>query len=123
MHRKEFIKNTSLAAAGITILNFPVFGKTAPSNKVVIAVMGVNGRGGFHAESFSKLPNVEVGYICDVEENAIAKCMKRFATADKKPIVIKDIRELLNKKDFYGLSIAAPDHWHTPATLLALAHR
>ena len=122
MHRKEFIKNTSLAAAGITILNFPVFGKNAPSNKVVIAVMGVNGRGNFHAESFSKLANVEVGYICDVEEIAIAKCMKGFATADKKPTVIKDIRELLNKKDFDGLSIATPDHWHTPATLLGLAH-
>ena len=122
MKRREFIRDTSLTAAGITILNFPVFGKNAPSNKVVVAVMGVNGRGTFHAESFSKLPNVEVAYICDVEENAIAKCMKSFATADKKPAVIKDIRELVTKKDFDALSIAAPDHWHTPATLLGLAH-
>src|SRR5712671_1107493 len=122
MLRKEFIKNTSIATAGITILNFPVFGKNAPSNKVAVAVMGVNGRGGYHAEAFSKLANVEVAYICDVEDNAIAKCMKSFANADKKPTVIKDIRELLNKKDFDGLSIATPDHWHTPATLLALSH-
>lgn len=121
MLRKEFIKNASLTAAGVTILNFPIFGKNAPSNKVVVAVMGVNGRGAFHAESFSKLADVEVGYICDVEDNAIAKCMKSFATADKKPAVIKDIRELLNKKDFDALTIAAPDHWHTPATLLAVA--
>ncbi|CAN5282904.1 Gfo/Idh/MocA family oxidoreductase [soil metagenome] len=122
MNRKDFIKNTTLATAGVTILNFPVFGKKAPSNKVVMAVMGVNGRGNFHAESFSKLPNVEVAYICDVEDNAIAKCMKGFATADKKPTVIKDIRALLDKKDFDGLSIAAPDHWHTPATLMGIAH-
>ena len=122
MLRKEFIKNTSLAAAGITILNFPVFGKNAPSNKVVVAVMGVNGRGNFHAESFSRLANAEVAYICDVEDNAIVKCMKGFATADKKPTVIKDIRELVNKKDFDGLIIAAPDHWHTRAALLGLDH-
>ena len=80
------------------------------------------GRCIFHAESFSKLPNVEVAYICDVEDNAIAKCMKTFASANKKPIIIKDIRELVNKKDFDALSIAAPDHWHTPATLLGVAH-
>src|SRR5258706_4465868 len=122
MQRKVFIKNAGLATAGITFLNFPVFGKNAPSNKIVVAVMGVNGRGGYHAEAFSKLANVEVGYICDVEDNAIAKCMKSFATADKKPTVIKDIRELLNKKDFDALTIATPDHWHTPATLLALVH-
>jgi predicted dehydrogenase len=87
-------------------LIFPVFGKNAPSNKVVVAVMGVNGRGGYHAQGFATLANTEVGYICDVEDNAIAKCMKSFEKADRKPTVIKDIRELLNKKDFDALSIA-----------------
>ncbi|MEI9947243.1 MAG: Gfo/Idh/MocA family oxidoreductase [Chitinophagaceae bacterium] len=122
MDRKDFIKKTSIATAGVTFLNFPVFGKNAPSNKVVVAVMGVNGRGAYHAESFSRLPNVEVAYICDVEDGAIAKAMKPFATADKKPTIIKDIRDLVNKKDFDGLIVAAPDHWHTPATILGVTH-
>ena len=72
MKRREFIRNTSLTASGITILNFPIFGKQAPSNKVVLAVMGVNSRGAYLAKCFSQLPNVEIAYICDVEENAIA---------------------------------------------------
>jgi predicted dehydrogenase len=122
MNRRRFIRNSSLATAGVTILNFPVFGKNAPSNKVIVAVMGVNGRGAFLAESFSKLSNVEVGYICDVEEKAIANGMKAFATAARKPTVIKDIRELVNKKDFDGLIIATPDHWHAPAGLLGISH-
>jgi len=122
MNRKEFIKNTSLATAGITILNFPVFGKNAPSNKVVVAVMGVNGRGAYLAECFSQLPNVEVGYICDVEEKAIANGMKPFANAARKPIVVNDIRELVNKKDFDALLIATPDHWHAPAAILGVTH-
>ena len=43
MKRRDFIKNGTLAtAAGIQILNFPIFGKAAPSNKVILAVMGVN---------------------------------------------------------------------------------
>lgn len=122
MNRRKFIRNSSLATAGVTILNFPVFGKNAPSNKVIVAVMGVNGRGAFLAESFSRLSNVEVGYICDVEEKAIANGMKAFATAARKPTVIKDIRELVNKKDFDGLIIATPDHWHAPAGLLGITH-
>ena len=122
MNRKEFIKNTSLATAGITILNFPVFGKNAPSNKIIVAVMGVNSRGAYLAECFSQLVNVEVAYICDVEEKAIANGMKPFANAARKPAVIKDIRELVTKKDFDALIIAAPDHWHAPAALLGITH-
>ncbi len=122
MDRRKFIKNSSFATAGITILNFPVFGKNAPSNKVVIAVMGVNSRGAYLAESYSKLPNVEIAYICDVEEKAIQNGLKPFSNAARKPQVVKDIRELVNKKDFDALVIAAPDHWHTPAAILGVAH-
>jgi predicted dehydrogenase len=122
MKRKDFIKTTSFAAAGITFLNFPVFGKNAPGNKVTLAVMGVNSRGNYLAELFSTLPNVEIAYLCDVEEKAIANGLKPFANATKKPTVIKDIRELVKKKDFDGLLIAAPDHWHAPAAILGVTH-
>lgn len=122
MKRREFIRDTSLATAGITILHFPVFGKLAPSNKVVVAVMGVNSRGAYLAENFAKLENVEVAYLCDVEEKAIANGLKPFEKAARKPVVIKDIRELVKKKDFDALVIAAPDHWHAPATLMGMAN-
>ena len=61
MERRNFIKNSSFAAAGgLTILNFPVFGKNAPSNKVIVGVMGVNSRGAWHCEKFSQIPGVEL---------------------------------------------------------------
>jgi len=122
MNRRDFITSTTLATAGITILNFPVFGKNAPSNKVVAAVMGVNSRGAYLAECFAKLTNVEVAYLCDVEEKAIANGLKPFTNATKKPAIIKDIRDLVNKNDFDALIIAAPDHWHAPAAILGVTH-
>ena len=122
MKRREFIKDASFAGAGITFLNFPVFGKNAPSNKVYLAVMGVNSRGAYLAENFAGLPNVEIAYLCDVEEKAIVNGLKPFANAAKKPTVINDIRELVKKKDFDGLLIAAPDHWHAPAAILGVTH-
>ena len=122
MHRRDFVKNASLATAGITILNFPVFGKMAPSNKVVLAVMGVNSRGAYLAESFAKLQNVEIAYICDVEDKAIQNGLRPFAQADRKPAVVRDIRKLVALKDFDALVIAAPDHWHAPAAILGLTN-
>jgi predicted dehydrogenase len=121
MDRRKFLKQTTVASAGITILNFPIFGKNAPSNKVVVAVMGVNSRGAYLAECFSQLPNVEVGYLCDVEEKAIQNGLKPFANK-KKPAVVKDIRKLVEQKDFDALIIAAPDHWHAPAAILGVSH-
>ncbi|MBC7888446.1 MAG: Gfo/Idh/MocA family oxidoreductase [Ferruginibacter sp.] len=122
MHRRSFIRNTGLATAGLTVLNFPIFGKNAPSNKVVVAVMGVNSRGNYHVKSFSGLPNVEVGYICDVEDKAIAKGFAAVKEGAKKPTLVKDVRELVTKKDFDALLIAAPDHWHAPAALMGVAN-
>ena len=123
MERRKFIKNSSLATAGgLTILNFPVFGKEAPSNKVVIAIMGLNGRGSYHAEKFSGIPGVEVAYLCDVEEGAIKKGLKAVNNSAKVPTVEKDIRKLVTKTDFDALVVAAPDHWHAPAALLAVSN-
>lgn len=122
MQRRTFIKNTGLATAGITFLNFPVFGKNAPGNKVIVAVMGVNSRGAYLAKSFAGLSNVEVAYICDVEEKAIQNGLDAMKEVSRKPIIVKDIRELVAKKDFDALIIAAPDHWHAPASILGVAN-
>jgi len=120
--RREFLRTASLATAGVTILNFPIRGKMAPSNKVVVAVMGVNSRGAYLAKSFSQLPNVEVAYICDVEEKAIQNGLAALKEAPRQPTVVHDIRKLVLQKDFDALVIAAPDHWHAPAALLGAAN-
>lgn len=124
MKRRDFLKAGTMAGvgAGITYLNFPVFGKNAPSNKLVIGIMGVNSRGAWHAQVASKLPNVEVGFLCDVEDGAIKNGLKGISSKQaRKPEVIKDIRKLLERKDMDAIMIAAPDHWHAPAAIMACA--
>src|SRR5664279_4817083 len=122
MERRKFIQQTGTAAAGITILNFPVFGKNAPSNKVIVAVMGVNSRGAYLAKCYSELPNVEVAYLCDVEDGAIQNALAAVKDAKRKPVIQKDIRKLVAQNDFDALIIAAPDHWHAPAAILGVQH-
>ncbi|HZF64354.1 MAG TPA: Gfo/Idh/MocA family oxidoreductase [Chitinophagaceae bacterium] len=118
MQRRDFVKNISIASAGLTICNFPIFGRNAPSNKVVVAVMGVYSRGSYLAQSFAQLPNVEVAYLCDVEDKAIQNGLDAMKNVQRKPTVVKDIRLLVKQKDFDALIIAAPDHWHAPAAIL-----
>ncbi|RYY57383.1 MAG: Gfo/Idh/MocA family oxidoreductase [Chitinophagaceae bacterium] len=122
MKRKDFIRKAGALGAGITILNFPVFGKNAPSNKVVLAFAGVNSRGNYLAECFGQNPNVEIAYICDVEDAAIAKGLDKCKNFARKPTVIKDIRKLVQQKDFDALVVATPDHWHTGAAILGATH-
>ncbi len=123
MQRRKFIQNVALTGTSFLIgSNLAVAGiyKGSPAKKVVLGVMGVNSRGAFLAQKLAALADVEIGYICDVDSNAMNKCIAEIEKiTGKKPQGITDVRKLLEKKDLDALVIAAPDHWHAPATILA----
>ena len=125
MERRDFIKNTGLAAAGIGLsgLAMPsVFANGMPSNKIVIAVAGVNSRGGGMAELFARQPDCEVGYICDVDERAMTKTIESVGQVQgRKPKAEKDFRKALEDKGVDAFFIATPDHWHAPAAIIGCA--
>ncbi|MEZ4701532.1 MAG: Gfo/Idh/MocA family oxidoreductase [Rhodothermales bacterium] len=121
--RRTFVKTAAAAGLGLGLTG-PLQGlrrPASPNAKLVVAVMGVNGRGGALANSFALTPGAEVGFICDVDERAIAKAVKDVRERqDREPKGVKDFRTLLDGNDIDALVIAAPDHWHTPAALMAL---
>jgi len=119
--RRDFIRTTTFAGAGI-LLSPTVFSLSkAQSDKVIIGVVGTNSRGHYLARMFAQLPNVEVGYICDVDVNVQNKTIAEIEKlTGRKPKGEKDVRKLLEVKDLDAVVIAAPDHWHAPATLMAL---
>jgi predicted dehydrogenase len=123
MNRRDFIKKSGLTIAGIGLsgLVMPaVFAKGSPNKKIVVAVMGVNGRGNYLAQVFAKMPDCEVAYICDVDERVMNKTVNDVAAVQKrKPAVQKDFRKALEDKGVDALVIAAPDHWHAPAAIIA----
>jgi predicted dehydrogenase len=121
--RRSFLKNASLAVAGASVMQFPLFGRSfAPNSKVVLAVMGTNSRGLEHIKAIALIPNVTIAYICDVEDNALAKGVALVEKlTGKKPTGVKDFRKILNNKDIDAITIATPDHWHTPAAMMACA--
>ncbi len=116
--RRHFLAKTSLAAGALTIAP-SLFAQNA-NRKIVAAVMGTNARGMAHVKALLAMPDVEIAYICDVDERAAAKATSFIATKQTKaPKVVKDFRHLLEDKDVDVLAIATPNHWHAPATILA----
>lgn len=120
-NRRTFIKQSGMAGAGIFLAPNVFSFVGSPAEKVVIGMMGTNSRGFYLAKMLAKLPNVEIGYICDVDETVVAKTIAEIEKeTGKKPQGIKDIRVLLENKDVDAITIAAPDHWHAPAALLGV---
>ena len=82
--------------------------------------MGLNGRGTGLAAGFSTIDGCEVAYICDVDQRAIGRAAKAIASRQKPtPKEVTDFRRILDDKSVDALVIAAPDHWHAPAAILA----
>lgn len=126
--RRDFIKK-SVAGSAVLASCGILPGLSAKSysriiganNKIVVSMMGVNSRGKALAGNFARQKNCEVAHICDVDSRAVANCME--AIKNRQQLVPKefvDFRKSLESKDIDALVIAAPDHWHAPASLLAL---
>jgi predicted dehydrogenase len=118
-NRRDFLKQSALAGVGVlTVPNLFAF-KGSPNEKVVIGTMGSNSRGFFLAKMYAQLPNVEVGYVCDVDSRVVDKTIAEIEKiTGKKPKGYVDVRKMLENKDMDALVIAAPDHWHAPAALM-----
>ena len=84
-HRRAFLK-TSAAATGAAWAAGSYFVAESQAqvtkstgDKLTVAVMGVNGRGGALVNGFLSQPNCEIAYICDVDERAINKVLSPIA--------------------------------------------
>jgi len=126
--RREFIKKTIGSTAVISVGGIlPTFSAKSygnildANNKIVVSMMGVNSRGASLAKNFARQENCEVAHICDVDSNAITKCTEAIKDRQTRtPKGFADFRKSLESKDIDALVIAAPDHWHAPASLLAM---
>ncbi len=91
------------------------------NNRINVSVMGVNSRGNALAQNFARQDNCNVIHVCDVDSRAITKCLtalKERQTVEAKPY--SDFRKSITSNDIDALVIAAPDHWHAPASLMAM---
>jgi predicted dehydrogenase len=120
-NRRTFLKGSAMASVPLFSAARAHAARSA-SNTVVVGVMGLNGRGTGLAAGFSSLEGCEVGYVCDVDRRTFARAAKAISSRQKPtPKEVTDFRRILDDKTVDALVIAAPDHWHGPAAILACA--
>jgi len=91
------------------------------NDRINVAMVGVNARGDALAQNFAHQQACEIAAVCDVDKNAIDKCIANVQKVQTRtPKGERDFRKTLEDKQIDAVVIAMPDHWHTPAALLAL---
>ncbi len=140
--RREFLGKVGMGAAGVAVesaaakmaLGRAAGGGTASSTaasyariaganeRVNFAIAGLNSRGYAHLEGVqANKKAARLLYAVDVD----SVILQKFATTAKKDMredvaQEKDIRKVLEKKEVDAITIATPEHWHTPMAILAL---
>ncbi|MCY1719410.1 Gfo/Idh/MocA family oxidoreductase [Prolixibacteraceae bacterium Z1-6] len=126
--RRNFIKTAAGASAAVAIGGvLPAFSAESykrivgSNDKIRTSVVGVNSRGKALAGNFANQPNCDVLHICDVDNRAIKTCLDVVDGVQSfKATGEGDFRKSLESKDIDAVVIAMPDHWHAPASLLAM---
>ncbi|MEX1120574.1 MAG: Gfo/Idh/MocA family oxidoreductase, partial [Balneolales bacterium] len=123
INRRKFIKTTALTGAAMGLSGSLAFsrGKKSANEKVVVALMGGRGRAGALANSFASVEGTEIAYIFDVDERPLKELANKVGEIQgRTPQTGTDFRKGLEDPDVDALVIAAPDHWHTTASIMAM---
>ncbi|HYW96093.1 MAG TPA: Gfo/Idh/MocA family oxidoreductase [Bacteroidales bacterium] len=124
--RRDFLKKAAVGTAGITFGGLYMkpgayASVTGANDRLNVAVVGVHSRGKAHVHALSKVENVNIAYICDVDSRVRDEAVKMVHDlTGKKPQAFTDIRKLLEEKDLDAITIATPEQWHAPMALMAM---
>ena len=115
--RRTFLKQTGsgVAAAGLLSSSMPRTSASGAGERVNVGLIGCGGRGVRLATMIGSHQDASVRYVCDPDGHRAAKA-KEAAGADH---AVSDLRRILDDKAVDAVVIAACDHWHAPAAILA----
>ena len=117
--RRNFLKKTALAGAGVTILPRSVFGKmggdnnyVAPSDQLTKGIIGTGGigRSSYH---FTSDKSCRLVSVCDCDSMHLEKGVN-LAKSKLNEVVkpYSDWRDLVHDPNVDVVHIATPPHWH-----------
>ncbi|MEW5979253.1 MAG: Gfo/Idh/MocA family oxidoreductase [Acidobacteriota bacterium] len=128
--RRKFLKHSAralaFAAAGPTMASSSVAraqDKPAPSDRVVVGLIGCGDLGRRHHLSRKLLPNprIQVAAVCDVDRNHRDEAAMMVQQEQGRRVgVYSDFRRLLEQRDLDAVMVVTPDHWHALIAIAAM---
>jgi predicted dehydrogenase len=140
--RRAFLRQGATAAAAAafpTIVPSTIFGATAPSKRINVAIIGTGNQGLLDLQSFIKHEDARIVAVCDVNRASYGyKTPDQFRGREPaRQFVDKfygqatrsgnyrgcdayaDFREVLARPDVDAVVVVVPDHWHAVIAVLA----
>ncbi|MFS4466767.1 Gfo/Idh/MocA family protein [Maribacter sp. 2210JD10-5] len=123
--RRDFIKNTSLAGAGLFAIPSFATKRFHENDKLNVGLIGVGLRGTNHLSNLLLRKDVNITAICDVDPTRVALAKNLISEAGfKKPMTFgknnDDYKNLLMLKGVDAVIISTPWLWHTRMTVDAM---
>ncbi|MBN2309239.1 MAG: Gfo/Idh/MocA family oxidoreductase [Candidatus Hydrogenedentes bacterium] len=116
MKRRTFLKQVGAGVAGAAAISYTASSAAAGANeRISVGIMGCQ-RGLLVGEQFAA-QGARIAYVCDPDEGRARRAREKLS-AEK---VVDDFRPILDDASVDVLVVAAPDHWHGPAAILACA--
>ncbi|WP_103071821.1 Gfo/Idh/MocA family protein [Aquimarina sediminis] len=125
--RRNFVKKTVLAGAGVSLLPNVSFGGITKlaDQKLKLAFIGVGLRGTNHLNNALRRNDVEITAICDIDPERIKIALKKIEDNNSpKPKVFgsndHDYKNLLELDNIDAVIISTPWLWHTKMAIDAM---
>ncbi len=125
--RRDFLKKAGLGAASLTLgglgLSAASYKRVLGSNeRMNIAIIGCYRRFDAYMETLPKLAgDINLAYVCDVDQVRLDRAAARVnESMGYMPGKEQDLRKILDDNKVDAIFNATPDHWHAPATFMAL---
>jgi len=126
--RRQFLKGTAAALGGVAVgpavITSTALGtaaRAAASERIVVGVIGVGGRGRNVMNAFMEQPDAQVVAVCDVDRQRRLggrhQVNQRYDNEDCEMYL--DFLELLDRPDIDAVLIATGDNWHSGVSIMA----
>jgi predicted dehydrogenase len=120
INRRQFLATAASALAMPYIIPAAALGRggaVAPSERIVVGLIGMGGRGHNHLDALLSMKDVQVVAVCDAFRSKAEGPQRRVGGGSA---AYQDFRELLARPDIDAVTIAAPENWHAIMAIEAM---
>ena len=125
--RRQFLKTSAVAAAGVTVPYFFTGAKgiaddakaQSKNDRPMLGCIGTGDR--WKADGPNAMQFADCVAVCDVDANHAAEGKETQGRSRKATSTVhEDYRKILDRKDIDVVTIVTPDHWHSKIAIEAM---